>query len=63
MDVNFAVHLPVIDAIFGTLHLPARSLARRAMVSRGPRCPAGYWSQLAYPFRPAVRAAIATAAP
>ena len=50
VDVNFAVHLPVIDAIFGTMYLPgerwpaAYGLASRLM-------PSGYWAQVAYPFR------------
>ena len=35
---NFAVHLPVIDRLFGTYYLP-RDAGRRPMASRGTRCP------------------------
>ena len=50
VDVNFAVHLPVIDRIFGTQYLPAGRWPS-AYGLAGPPVPAGYWSQLAYPFR------------
>jgi len=50
VDVNFAVHLPVIDRIFGTQYLP-RDRWPSAYGLAGPPVPSGYWSQLAYPFR------------
>jgi sterol desaturase/sphingolipid hydroxylase (fatty acid hydroxylase superfamily) len=50
VDVNFAVHLPVIDAIFGTFHLPADRWPAVYGVAGNP-VPRGYWAQLTYPFR------------
>jgi lathosterol oxidase len=64
VDVNFAVHLPVIDAVFGTLHLPRDRWPARYGLA-GPPVPGGYWAQLVLPFRPARRpeGAPETAAP
>jgi sterol desaturase/sphingolipid hydroxylase (fatty acid hydroxylase superfamily) len=50
VDKNFAVHLPVLDRIFGTQYLP-RDRWPDAYGLAGPPLPADYWSQLAYPFR------------
>jgi len=50
VDVNFAVHLPVIDAVFGTLYLP-RDGWPGAYGLAGRPVPEGYWTQLAYPVR------------
>ena len=50
VDKNFAVHLPVIDAIFGTMHLPAR-WPNGYGIANGPRLPEGFLRQLAWPFR------------
>ena len=51
---NFAGELPVIDKLFGTLHLEPMGaeapLARRATGSP-TRCPTGYLRQMAWPFR------------
>lgn len=47
VDKNFA-SLPVIDAIFGTLHLPRTWPARYGIDERQPE---GYLRQLAWPFR------------
>jgi lathosterol oxidase len=52
VDVNFAVHLPVIDRIFGTQYLP-RDRWPSAYGLAGAPVPGGYWSQLAHPFRAA----------
>ncbi|MGH7400698.1 MAG: sterol desaturase family protein, partial [Candidatus Rokuibacteriota bacterium] len=50
VDVNFAVHLPVIDRVFGTQYLPQdRWPAEYGMA--GAPVPGGYWAQLVYPFR------------
>ena len=49
VDVNFAVHLPLIDAVFGTLYLP-RDGWPGAYGLAGRPVPEGYWTQLAYPF-------------
>ena len=50
IDVNFAVHLPVIDAVFGTFYLPG-SRWPSAYGIHGNPVPEGYWAQLALPFR------------
>lgn len=50
VDVNFAVHLPVIDAVFGTLHLPADRWPPAYGLAGAP-VPDGYWAQLVFPFR------------
>lgn len=49
MDKNFAVHLPVIDAIFGTMHLPERWPTRYGIVGGDP-APEGFLRQLVWPF-------------
>lgn len=46
VDVNFAVH-----RILGTQYLP-RDRWPEGYGLAGPPVPSGYWSQLAYPFRP-----------
>jgi sterol desaturase/sphingolipid hydroxylase (fatty acid hydroxylase superfamily) len=48
IDKNFAVHLPLIDAVFGTMHLPAR-WPRGYGLAHGARIPDGYLRQLAWP--------------
>lgn len=50
VDVNFAVHLPVIDAVFGTLYLPGDRWPA-AYGLAGPPVPDGYWVQMVFPFR------------
>jgi sterol desaturase/sphingolipid hydroxylase (fatty acid hydroxylase superfamily) len=45
VDVNFAVRLLFIDALFGTFHLPGSRWIRDAPV------PEGCWAQLVLPFR------------
>lgn len=47
---NFAVHLPVIDRIFGTFHLP-RDVWPEEYGIQGSPVPEGYLSQLVYPLR------------
>ena len=49
-DVNFAVHLPVIDRLFGTQYLPDDRWPAEYGVA-GPPLPRDYLGQLAYPFR------------
>lgn len=48
-DKNFAGQLPLMDWLFGTLHLPAGRMPA-AYGIKDP-VPAGYLKQLAYPFR------------
>ena len=49
-DRNFAVHLPILDRIFGTEHLPRRAWPERYGITGEP-VPAGWGGQLVYPFR------------
>jgi lathosterol oxidase len=50
IDKNFAVHLPVLDRIFGTQHLPGDAWPDRYGVGE-PAVPEGWWAQLTFPFR------------
>ncbi len=50
IDKNFAVHLPVIDAVFGTLHLPGDEWPA-AYGTAGHPVPEGWGAQLVHPFR------------
>jgi lathosterol oxidase len=50
IDRNFAVHLPFIDRLFGTLHLPGSRWPERYGIAGDP-VPEGFGSQLLYPFR------------
>jgi sterol desaturase/sphingolipid hydroxylase (fatty acid hydroxylase superfamily) len=49
IDKNFAVHLPVIDRIFGTYHLPKDRWSSRCGIDDNP-VPEGWLRQLTYPF-------------
>lgn len=49
VDKNFAIHLPVIDRVFGTLHMPDRFPAAYGIT--GHPVPRGYLAQLVWPFR------------
>lgn len=51
IDKNFAVHLPVIDRVFGTLHLPPR-WPQAYGIAGGRRVPDGFLRQLVWPFKP-----------
>jgi len=50
IDRNFAVHLPVIDVLFGTAHLPAGRWPQSYGLAHDT-VPDGYVSQLVEPFR------------
>jgi lathosterol oxidase len=50
IDKNFAVHLPVIDMVFGTAHLPDRWPAAYG-IGGGDQPPDGFFRQLWWPFR------------
>jgi lathosterol oxidase len=50
VDVNFAVHLPFLDRLFGTRFLPADRWPR-AYGIEGPRVAEGWWGQLVGAFR------------
>ena len=49
-DKNFAVHLPVIDRLFGTWHLPGNEWPARYGLDGSP-VPDGYVKQAVYPFK------------
>jgi lathosterol oxidase len=49
-DKNFAVHLPLLDRVFGTQHLPGDEWPPEYGIS-GPRVPEGWWAQQSSPFR------------
>lgn len=51
IDVNFAVHLPWLDRLFGTFHLPAAAWPERYGLAGGV-APRGFWRQLIAPFAP-----------
>jgi sterol desaturase/sphingolipid hydroxylase (fatty acid hydroxylase superfamily) len=49
IDKNFAVHLPIIDAVFGTMYLPDR-WPRGYGLDDGAAVPNGYLRQFGWPF-------------
>ena len=51
LDKNFAVHLPWIDRIFGTLYLPGEEWPESYGIAGHP-VPEDYVKQLGWPFRP-----------
>jgi lathosterol oxidase len=51
VDRNFAVHLPVIDRLFGTYHLPGRRWPSSYGLVGAERPAEGYLRQLIEPFR------------
>jgi sterol desaturase/sphingolipid hydroxylase (fatty acid hydroxylase superfamily) len=48
VDVNFAIHLPVLDKLFGTFHMPPGRWPQGYGVPEA--VPHGYWAQAKYPF-------------
>jgi len=50
IDVNFAIHFPFLDRLFGTHHLPDGQWPQGYGIEGHP-VPRGYWKQLLYPFR------------
>lgn len=48
VDVNFAIHLPLLDKIFGTFYLPPGEWPKNYGVPED--VPNGYWAQMKYPF-------------
>ena len=49
-DVNFAIHFPFLDRMFGTHHLPEGRWPAAYGIEGHP-VPRGYWKQLLFPFR------------
>jgi len=50
VDVNFAVHFPLLDRLFGTHHLPGNAWPTGYGVGGHP-VPDGYWRQMVYPLK------------
>ena len=50
VDVNFAIHFPFLDRLFGTHHLPEERWPAGYGIEGHP-VPKGYWKQFLYPFR------------
>jgi len=48
IDVNFAIHFPLYDRIFGTYHMPKNRWPKAYGVASGP-VPKGYWKQFWFP--------------
>jgi sterol desaturase/sphingolipid hydroxylase (fatty acid hydroxylase superfamily) len=48
VDVNFAIHLPLLDKVFGTFYLPESRWPKDYGVPEA--VPNGYWAQFKYPF-------------
>jgi sterol desaturase/sphingolipid hydroxylase (fatty acid hydroxylase superfamily) len=50
IDVNFAIHFPLLDKVFGTHHLPGKAWPSGYGVGGHP-VPDGYWKQFMYPLK------------
>ena len=50
IDVNFAIHFPVIDMVFGTFHMPGERWPEGYGVGGHP-VPKGFVRQFFYPFK------------
>ncbi len=50
IDVNFAIHFPLFDRLFGTHHLPPGAWPKSYGINGHP-VPLGYWKQFLYPFK------------
>jgi len=49
IDTNYAAHLPVLDLMFGSFHLPKDHWPKEYGTLK--RLPRDFWGQLVYPFR------------
>jgi sterol desaturase/sphingolipid hydroxylase (fatty acid hydroxylase superfamily) len=50
IDVNFAIHFPWLDRLFGTHHMPKDRWPEGYGIGGHP-VPSGYWQQFLHPFR------------
>lgn len=50
IDVNFSIHFPLLDRLFGTYYMPPNQWPSGYGVGGHP-VPNGYWQQLCYPFK------------
>lgn len=51
IDVNFAIHFPLFDKVFGTHHMPEDGRWPSGYGIGGHPVPKGYWQQFLHPFR------------
>jgi len=51
IDVNFAVHFPLLDKLFGTHHMPENGRWPEGYGISGHPVPKGYWRQFLHPFQ------------
>ena len=56
IDINFAIHFPLLDWLFGTYHMPEKRWPESYGVN-GEDIPKGYFKQLIHPFKKKVKAA------
>ena len=50
IDVNFAIHFPWLDKLFGTYYMPPKQWPSGYGIGGHP-VPNGYWQQFLYPFK------------
>lgn len=50
IDVNFSIHFPLLDRLFGTYHMPEDGRWPEGYGIKGPM-PKGYWKQFLHPFK------------
>ena len=51
IDVNFSIHFPLFDKLFGTHHMPENGRWPEGYGIGGHPVPQGYWQQFLHPFR------------
>ena len=51
IDVNFAIHFPLLDRLFGTYHMPEDGRWPEGYGIQGHPVPKGYWRQFLHPFK------------
>ncbi len=51
IDINYAIHFPLYDWLFGTYHMPENGEWPKLYGVVGDNVPRGYWRQLIHPFR------------
>ncbi len=51
IDVNFAIHFPLFDRLFGTYHMPEDGRWPEGYGIKGHPVPKGYWQQFLHPFK------------
>ena len=51
VDKNFAVHLPILDKLFGTYYLPGKAWPKAYGLAGGNKMPRGYLAQFIQPLR------------